>query len=301
MRRLPPLNALRSFEAAARLSSFNKASEELFVTPSAISHQIKSLEEFLGAPLFRREKRRTYLTPAGEKYLTAVEHALDEIDLATRRLIASPNTSVVNLSVVPAFLTRWLVPRIRQFQEQCPDVELRLSASTGQVDFAHSDTDMAIYFGRGEWDNVESLFLRKVNLVPVCSPKLLEGDTPLRSVKDLPNFTLLHVTSRLDEWDLALENTGISTSQINKSLTFSSTSLVISAAMEGVGVALADLELVEREIEYGRLIIPFELTFETNKAFYLVHQQGRQLSHAMKAFYDWISREIGIGDTDSAR
>lgn len=285
---------MRSFEAAARLKSFNKAAEELFVTPSAISHQIKTLEEFLGAPLFRREKRRTHLTPAGEKYLTAVEHALDEIDLATRRLISSPNTSVVNISVVPAFLTRWLVPRIRQFQEQYPDVELRLSASTGLVDFTHSDTDMAIYFGRGEWENVEMLYLREVNLVPVCSPKLLEGEQPLCSVKDLPYHTLIQVTSRLDEWELALEKTGISTAQISKTLTFSSTSLAISAAIEGVGIALTDLELVEREIEFGQLIIPFELSIETHKAFYLVYQQGRQLTHAMQAFHDWISAEIGI-------
>lgn len=268
------------------------------MTPSAISHQIKTLEEFLGAPLFRREKRRTLLTPAGEKYLTAVEHALDEIELATRRLMASPNNNVVNISVVPAFLTRWLVPRIRQFQEQYPDVELRLSASTGLVDFNHSDTDMAIYFGRGEWENVEMLYLREVNLVPVCSPKLLEGDTPLCSVEDLPHHTLIQVTSRLDEWELALEKTGISTAQITKTLTFSSTSLAISAAIEGVGIALTDRELVEREIEFGQLIIPFNLRIETHKAFYLVYQQGRQLSRGMQAFYNWISEEIGLKNSN---
>ena len=112
IRRLPPLNALRGFEAAARLGSFNRAAEELFVTPSAISHQVKSLEEYLGVPLFRRDRRRIVLTASGEKYLGAVEHALDEIDTATRRLVASPNASAVNISVAPGFLTRWLVPRI---------------------------------------------------------------------------------------------------------------------------------------------------------------------------------------------
>mgnify|MGYP000087228878 CR=1 FL=1 len=110
IRKLPPLNSLRSFEAAARLESFNLAAQELHVTPSAVSHQIKALEEYLGIALFRRERRRVNLTTIGEKYLSAVEHALDEIDIATRRLIASPNTSSVNLSVVPGFLTRWLVP-----------------------------------------------------------------------------------------------------------------------------------------------------------------------------------------------
>jgi LysR family glycine cleavage system transcriptional activator len=295
------LNALRSFEAAARLGSFQLAADELFVTPSAVSHQIKTLEGFLGAPLFRREKRSITLTPAGEKYLSSVEHALDEIDLATRRLLARPNTSVVNISVVPAFLTRWLVPRIRQFQDKHPDVELRLSASTGRVDFAHSDTDMAIYFGRGEWEDVESIFLKKANLVPVCSPKLLEGDRALKSVADLPQHTLLYITDRKDEWDLALEKTPVSRSQITKGLTFSSTSLAIAAAMEGVGVALADLELVERELQYGQLIIPFHLEFDTKKAFYLAYQRGRQMTRPMQAFHDWILAEIGAQKRDEAR
>lgn len=268
------------------------AAEELFVTPSAISHQIKTLEDFLGTTLFRREKRRVMLTLTGEKYLTAVEHALDEIDIATRRLLAAPNASVVNLSVVPAFLTRWLVPRIRQFQELHPQVELRLSASTGLIDFSHSDTDMAIYFGLGDWSGVDSKYLRGVNLVVVCSPKLLEGDHPLKTPDDLRHHTLLDVTHRQDEWELLLEKAGMIPSDIERSLTFSSTSLAISAAMEGVGVALADRALIENEIEFGRLVIPFEVRIETNKAFYLVYEHGRQLTRAMQAFHDWILAEM---------
>jgi LysR family glycine cleavage system transcriptional activator len=299
MRRLPPLNALRSFEAAARLGSFNKAADELFVTPSAVSHQIKSLEEFLGISLFRREKRRSLLTAAGEKYLSAVEHALDEIDIATRRLIASPNTSAVNISVAPAFLTRWLVPRIRDFQQVYPDVELRLSASNGPVDFFHSDTDMAIYFGYGEWDEVESHFLRGVTLMPVCSPKLLEGGKPLNTPQDLRHHTLLHVSSRPEEWQQILKKAGLPRSGANRGVTFSSTSLAMSAAMEGAGIALADIGLVEREVEYGQLIIPFEFQFKTRKAFYLVFQEGRQLTYGMQAFKEWIFDQMDSTDTCS--
>ena len=242
--------------------------------------------------MFRREKRRVFLTLSGEKYLVAVEHALDEIDIATRRLMAAPNTSVVNISVVPAFLTRWLVPRIRQFQDLHPEVELRLSASTGLIDFSHSDTDMAVYFGRDEWEDVDSEYLRGVNLVVVCSPKLLEGEHPLKTPDDLRYHTMLNVTHRQDEWELWLEKVGVIPSEIEKSLTFSSTSLAISAAMEGVGVALADRALIENEIEFGRLIIPFEVSFETNKAFYLVHEKGRPLNRAMQAFHDWIMDEM---------
>ncbi len=122
IRRLPPLNALRSFESAARLGSFNQAAEELFVTPSAVSHQVKSLEEFLGLKLFRREKRQVYITIAGEKYLVAVQHALDELDSATRRLMSAPNTSAVTFEAPPAFLNRWLMPRIKDFQTRHPEV-----------------------------------------------------------------------------------------------------------------------------------------------------------------------------------
>ncbi|MET0119320.1 MAG: transcriptional regulator GcvA [Sedimenticola sp.] len=292
IRRLPPLNALRSFEASARLGSFNKASEELCVTPSAVSHQIKTLEDYLGIPLFRRENRRTVLTTAGEKYLDAVAHALDEIDIATRRLIASPNTSAVNISVVPAFLTRWLVPRIRDFQKQHPDVELRLSASTALIDFAHSDTDMAIYFGHGEWEHVDAHFLRSVTLVPFCSPKLMQEQAPLNTPEDLAGHTLLQVAGREDEWSRILGKAGVSLTPESKSITLSSTSLTISAAMEGVGIALADQSLVEREMEYGQLVKPFDLELETKRAFYLVYQQNRQLTYAMQVFYDWLMGEI---------
>jgi len=291
-RHLPPLNALRSFEAAARLGSFNQAAEELCVTPSAISHQIKTLERFLGLPLFVREQRRVNLTLAGERFLGAVEHALDEIDVATRRLLAKPNAGLINISATPAFLTRWLVPRIREFQTCHADVELRLSAATGQIDFHHSDTDMAIYFGRGDWQGITHHFLWGVTLVPVCSPRLLQGDKPLNGPRDLRHHTLLKVASRPDEWQRVLDQSGIARSMMQTSMSFSTSSLALGGALEGAGVALTDSRLVERELRYGQLIIPFQLTFETANGFYLAYQQGRQLTRGMRAFLDWIIAEV---------
>ncbi len=292
IRHLPPLNAVRSFEAAARLGSFNLAAAELFVTPSAVSHQVKSLEKFLGMPLFLREKRRVNLTAAGEKYLSAVEHALDEIEVATRRLIATPNADTVNISVTPAFLTRWLVPRIRDFQAQHPDVELRLSAATGEINFHHSDTDMAVYFGHGDWEANECHFLWGVTLVPVCSTKLLEGNKPLSTPEHLRHHTLLRVSSRPEEWKQVLDKAGVPRSAMKRSMTFSSSSLALGGALEGAGVALTDSRLVERELKYGQLIIPFDLTFKTPNGFYLVYQKERQLTYGMQAFRDWIFDEI---------
>jgi len=278
------------------LGSFNRAAAELCVTPSAVSHQVKSLEAFLGIPLFRRERRQVFLTPAGERYLSSVEHALDEVDVATRRLMTMPNTSAVNISVAPAYLTRWLFPRIRDFQDRYPDVELRLSASLGEVDFDHSDTDMAVYFGRGEWDGVESQFLQKINLIPVCSPSLIEGGKPLNKLADIFQYTLLRVSTRPGEWQLFMDNMGLDRSDMNKTMSFTSTSLALSAATEGAGIALTDSHLVERELEYGQLIAPFDVALETQNSFYLVYKKDRQLSYSMQAFYEWIVSVKAVED-----
>ncbi len=292
IRRLPPLNALRSFEAAARHGSFNKAADELYVTPSAVSHQVKTLEDFLGARLFLREKRRVSLTSAGERYLASVQLALDEIDNATKRLMASPNTVAVTISVAPAFLTRWLVPRIGQFQAEYPDVELRLSAAYGPIDFDHTDIDMGVNFGRGDWRDLECAHLLNSRLVPVCSPALLNGDKPLNTPGDLKRHTLLRVASRPDEWPRMLRQANVSSTDIGRMMTFSSTSLAMSAAIEGVGIALADEKLVEREVLYGLLAKPFDLVLDSGTAFYLVYPRGRQLSYGMKAFNDWVIEAI---------
>ncbi|MET3999155.1 LysR family glycine cleavage system transcriptional activator [Marinobacterium sp. MBR-109] len=259
------------------------------MTPSAISHQIKLLEEFLGLKLFRREKRKVSLTAAGERYLPSVQLALDEIESATRRLMTSPNLSAVNISVAPAFLTRWLVPRITRFQEQYPDVELRFSSTTGFIDFEHSDTDMAVYYGEGNWRGVDIHFLRYLVSTPVCSPKLAEG---LNSPEDLLKRTLIHVSGRRQEWQQILQQLGVRANTSTRTMSFSSTALAVSAAIEGIGVSLADRALVQRELEAGQLVVPFDITLDKPRAFYLVYQEKRQLTYGMQAFRDWILQEM---------
>ena len=292
MRRLPPLNALRSFESAARLGSFIKAADELFVTPSAISHQIKTLESILELNLFIRDKRRVTLTSAGEKYFSAIEHALDEIDSATRRLLANPNVGAVTISVSPAFLTRWLMQRLSHFQAAYPDVELRLSASMEDIDFDHSDIDMGVLFGQGYWPDIESHFLLGMSLEPVCSPALLQGQHLLDSLDDLSHHNLLHISSRPEEWRTWMRAAGLEDRGHGKGLSFSSTSLATGAAVEGLGIALAERHLVAKELATGQLVVPFDITLDTNSAFYLVYGQNRPLTYGMKAFRDWILSEI---------
>ncbi|MEH6810918.1 MAG: transcriptional regulator GcvA [Motiliproteus sp.] len=300
MRRLPPLNALRSFEAAARHGSFNKAAEELYVTPSAISHQIKSLEEHLDLKLFQRNKRKVDLTGAGEKYLPSIQHALDEIDAATRRLMANPNSGAITLSVAPAFLTRWLMPRLSQFQELHPEVELRLSASMEAVDFDRTDIDMDVRFGTGDWRGVSSDFLLGMTVVPVCSPGVLDGRHPLRAIDDLRHHTLIQVSTRLDEWRVLLRSAGIDEVGFGKELRFSSTSLATAAAVEGLGIALADRHLVSKELRSGALVVPFDISLDTHSAFYLVKPESRPLNRSMTVFRDWMLKAIKESDQEDA-
>lgn len=280
------------FEAAARHGSFNKAAEELCVTPSAISHQLKSLESFLGQKLFRREKRQVYLTSAGERYLGSVQLALDEVEGATRRLMTSTNSSAVNISVAPFFLTRWLVPRITRFQQRFPEVELRFSSTMGYIDFEHSDTDMAVYYGQGNWEGVEDHLLRNIVQTPVFAPSFLEGDNGIKQPEDMVRHTLIYVSGRRYEWNRALQQIGIGLSDASRTMSFSSTSLAVSAAIEGIGIALADRVLVQRELETGKLVAPFDLSFDTQKGFYLVYKENRALTYGMRAFRDWIMEEM---------
>ena len=291
-RRLPPLKSVRAFEAAARRQSFNQAADELFVTPSAISHQVKALETYLGVDLFLRTRRQVLLTPLGERYLQSITHALDEIDLATRRLVASPHSGAVNVSVAPSFLTRWLVPRVREFQDRHPDVELRLSPNSGPIDFAWSDIDMAIYFGDGRWEGVESFFLLKVILVPVCSPSFLADKPPMTQPSDLGRQTLIDVSTRPAEWDEFLAEFGATRPKRGKRLSFSNTSLAIGAAMENLGVALADQHMIAREVKYGQLVRPLDIEMDMGQGFYMVYQQGRKLAAGMQSFFDWVLEEI---------
>jgi LysR family glycine cleavage system transcriptional activator len=293
-RRLPPLTAIRAFEAVARLGSVKRAATELFVTASAVSHQIKSLENYLGLALFLRERRQLRLTAAGQRYLEAVGHALDTIDIATRRVTSSTGGQMVNVSVAPSFLTRWLVPRIHQFQDLYPDVELRLSPNSGSVDFACSDVDMAVYFGNGDWPDVESHFLREVVLVPVAGPRLVEVLSPLESVHDLAECTLIDVSTRPDEWDRFLATFDVTRPRRGKRLAFAKTSLAVGAAMEDLGIALADRHLIDREIRYGQLVRALAIEVPLRQGFYLVVPKGRPLNDGMQAFFDWVMAETTL-------
>lgn len=292
IRRLPPLNALKIFECAARHESFASAAKELFITASAVSHQIKTLEDYLGCALFSRNKRKVMLSSIGEKYYQSVRQSLNELEVASQLIVSNSESDSVILSVAPNFLVRWLMPRMQSFQEKYPDVELQITASMGLVDFNSNNSDMAIYFGHGGWHDIEMHFLTHVHLVPMCSKKLF-NKLPLNEPEDLKKHTLIHVSKRLYEWPEWFELVGIPYRGFKKGFKFSSGQLATGAAQEGLGVALADSTLSSNELKQGKLIMPFDILLDTHKSYYLVHQKGKPMTYGMRVFKEWIMEEMG--------
>ena len=286
------MNSLRCFESAARHGSFNKAAKELSVTPSAISHQIKGLESFLGLELFRRTKRKVVLTEAGESYLKPIKSIFEQLENATSELKSKQKSGSLRLAVAPAFLTRWLMPRMERFQQRYPDIEIEISSSTGLIDFSTNDIDMAVYFGAGDWEGVEAHYLRPARLAPVCNPRLIKLEQPINKPEDMRFYPLLHVTKRKDEWHDWLQQHDLDPKLFRRGLMFSSGSLTAGAAAQGLGISLTDPELIMPEIEAGTLKVLFNQHLITNRSFYLVYEKRRSVTSAMSAFKEWIIEEM---------
>jgi LysR family glycine cleavage system transcriptional activator len=207
-RRLPPLNGLKAFEAAARSESFTRAAEELNVTQGAVSHQVKALEETLGVKLFHRERQRLILTEAGRDYLAVVRDALDRIAFGTEQLLQRQESGVLTVSTSPDFAAKWLVNRLSRFAEKHPDVDLRVSATTHYVDFAREDVDVAIRHGAGNWPGLHMERLYSERLFPVCSPKLVAGRNRITKAADLLKFPLLRLEDAKN-WTRLFEAAGV--------------------------------------------------------------------------------------------
>ena len=292
MLRLPPLNTLRSFEAAARTGSFAQAAQELAVTASAVSHQIKGLENYLAVELFKRVKRHAELTENGEKYLASIQPALKEIAEATEQLKTASELHTITISMTPHFLTRWMMPRLGKFQALYPDIELQINASMGLIDFERSSTDMAIYFGNGDWPEVQVHFLKDIHLLPICSPDIITKNKPLSGPEHIRFHPLIHVSKRLPEWSQWLALAGVKFRERRQGLQLSNSMLTNAAAAERLGIALGDPTLLGPELESGKLIIPFDLPLNIHRSFYLVYQKDRSLSYGMEVFKQWVMKEM---------
>ncbi|WP_108652079.1 transcriptional regulator GcvA [Dongshaea marina] len=286
-RRLPPLNALKAFEAASRHLSFTRAAQELFVTQAAISHQIKGLEEYLGIKLFRRKNRSLLLTEEGQAYFLDIKDIFTMISEATEKLLARSAKGALTVSLQPSFAIQWLVPRLADFSERHPDIDVRIKAVDMDEGALDDDVDIAIYYGRGHWPGLRADKLYTEYLIPVCSPRLLTGPKPLREPIDLANHTLLHDTSRRD-WKAWFRQVGISAPNVNQGPIFSHSTMVIQAAIHGQGVALGHSVLAQPELESGRLICPFNQALMSKNAYYLVCEESQADLGKIVAFREWM-------------
>ncbi|HIF9493617.1 TPA: transcriptional regulator GcvA [Photobacterium damselae] len=286
-RRLPPLNSLKVFEAAARHLSFTRAAEELFVTQAAVSHQIKALEEFLGLKLFRRRNRSLLLTEEGQSYFLDIKDIFSSIADATDKVLERGAKGALTISLPPSFAIQWLVPRLIDFNEQHPDIDVRIKAVDLDEGSLTDDVDVAIYYGRGNWSGLRADKLYQEFMMPLCSPMVLTGPKPLRTLDDLKNHALLHDTSR-KEWKNYVRQYDIKGVNVNQGPIFSHSTMVLQAAAHGQGIALGNNVLAQPELEAGRLVCPFDEVLMSKNAFYLVCQEKQADSGRIQAFRDWV-------------
>ena len=289
--RLPPLNALRAFEASARQLSFTRAAEELFVTQAAISHQIKALEEYLGIKLFMRKNRTLLLTEEGQAYYLDVKDVFNNIHEATERLLARGSKGAITVSLQPSFAIQWLVPRLNTFNLLHPEIDVRIKAVDQADNSLTEDVDVAIYYGRGNWSGINAEQLHNEYLIPVCSPLLLSGNKPLNTVEDLAHHTLLHDNSRKD-WKRWFNSVGVRGTNVHHGPIFSHSAMVVQAAVHGQGIALAHSVLARPDIDSGRLICPFEQVLESKNAYYIVCREHQVDVGKIASFREWVLNTV---------
>jgi LysR family transcriptional regulator, glycine cleavage system transcriptional activator len=289
-RRLPPLNALPSFEAAARHLSFSRAAEELHVTHGAVSRAVRNLEDHLGVQLMVRATRAVRLTPIGASFAGEIREVLQHLAAATSAATGQ-SSGVVSVSTIDSFAARWLMPRLFRFRRRHGDIDVRVATSERLADFVSDGIDIAIRCGGGEYRGLSAELLMKEDHFPVCSPKLLKGRYPLRRPADLARHTLLHDVFTVD-WAIWLRSAGIDGIDPHRGPTFLSSDHAIHAAIGGEGVVLGRSALVADALAAGTLVRPFELSLPAGFAYYLVYPQRALKRPGVRAFRDWLMAEI---------
>jgi len=289
-RDLPPFPGVRAFESAARHLSFKAAAEELGVTQSAVSHQIKALEQYLEVPLFERTGRGVVLTDAGEAYLPELVAALDAIARATALAKDPGDANLLKVSVTSAFALRWLTPRLKRFADKYPDIDLQLSIDPPDLDFSSADKDVAVRFGSGDWPGLYSERLMRAMLFPACSPILLSGTHPLREPSDLKHHTLLHYDDGEDwlRWLRAADARDVDHLRGNRC---NDCNLMIETAIEGLGVALLFENLIADELKSGRLVKPFKAELLPDAWYHVICPENWLAKPKIAAFRTWLLDE----------
>ncbi|OBY52743.1 transcriptional regulator GcvA [Aggregatibacter aphrophilus] len=285
-KRLPPLNSLKAFESAARFLSFTKAANELFVTQAAISHQIKILEDFLGVELFKRKNRALELTEFGKAYYVDITKILHRLVEATDKLLSLKSDKHLTISVPQTFGIQWLVPRLSEFNKLHPDIEVRLKGVDQDEGLLSQDIDIAIYYGRGNWDNLQVDRLVEEKLLVLAAPKLL-AEKPIHDYQDLKHHTLLHIHTR-DNWQYMADYLPCDELNIQQGPIFSHTFMALQAAIHAQGVVLANRILAQQELDNGNLALVFDTNLRDPKSFYVVNHLDNSSDERIIAFRSWI-------------
>jgi LysR family glycine cleavage system transcriptional activator len=297
MRGSYPLNALRAFEASARHLSFVLAGQELNVTPAAVSQQVKKLEEFLSVKLFWRQTRGLLLTAEGQKLWPELRDVFLRLDSVINHMSSRREDHILSISVAPVFASKWLLPRLQDFATDHPEIDLRISANLDLVDFEREDYDAALRFGKGDFPGLQSDLLFEESVTAMCSPRLLEGDMPLRHPEDLRHHILLHDDStsydpKIPTWKTWLAAANVESSGVERGPHFGQPDHALQAAIDGVGVALGWRKLAEDDLCAGRLVAPFDLTLPLGRAFYFVCQKPFADRKKTRIFRNWMFRKL---------
>lgn len=294
--RLPQMSALKAFEASARLQSFTRAADELNVTQAAVSYQIRQLEQDIGVALFHRMHKHLVLTEHALTYLPYVRQSLDMLQEGVEAVTGRKSKDFFKISATLSLSTRWLVHRIRRYSQSHPGADIRLDAKDHLVSFDRSDTDIAIRYAPSVAPNLDATLIAKDQVFPVCSPSLLEQDTPLKTPADLAQHTLLHDEMQDVTWQSWLDAAGASQVDGSSGVKLSGTGLSVDAAIAGQGVALGRPLLVADDLVSGRLIKPFDLVLDSQHGYFVVHPPKTKNPDRVASFKAWLSEEARLSE-----
>ena len=286
-RRLPPLNAVRTFEAAGRHENFSKAADELNVTPGAVSRQIKVLEDHLGISLFVRTPSDVRITRHGQLYLLSVQEALARLDASTQEIIVQTSSQPLRIWGSRFFIHLWLIPHLGSYFREYPDQEVEITSLLSSEPMP-PEVDVGFRFGNGVWPGMRSHHLMDLNLTPVCSPEYLANSPPLCEPEDLAQHPLLHNIVGSDHWRLWYQASGATPCELKRRIVCTSADVAYKSAVEGLGVALGRRGFIERDLETGRLVAPIEFTMQAEGAFYLVYHDRDPLPGRLLQFRRWV-------------
>jgi LysR family transcriptional regulator, glycine cleavage system transcriptional activator len=291
-RRLPPLNALRVFEVAARCGSFTLAAQELLITQGAVSRHVATLEGWLNIQLFERHRQGMRLTPAGQSYYASMRVAIDQIEVGTRQLRQSPDEWLLRIKVPPTFAIRWLIPRLARFHAKFPHIDVQITTSHKPPDLDRDDVDVSIHADRRAPAGPGFRRIFRETLLPVCAPGLLERGPRLREPADLANHVLLCSLNRPQDWPAWLAAAKVKGVDGNRGLKFENAAMAYQAAAEQLGVMVALLPFVRDDLAAGRLKAPFDLRVETEGSYYMAWRPQGVVPQRVLDFESWIAAEV---------